>query len=260
MELEDFKKRIMNMLKEDDVDAVFELLEKYLNPSSKKHDDFILLSGELNHTRRYDYLGLEEDRVKNITARNKIIFRLQQFVNQLTQDDLLDQERSGRQHHWIYDKVLVIAHRSDEAHIQDIERFFYELKFRNAKAIFLEATDGSKRLNLDIYFPHNKVKEKSEATKYKESPIGVVIFDNTDLPDCPSISGANELIKTRVKLMEAFMEKTPYTFVHYGERIYWLNDKKIRTRFQAANSRFALYARVKEVLDFLTTINPRVSD
>ncbi len=248
------------MLKEDDVDAVFELLEKYLDPSTKKHDDFILLSGELNRARRHDYLGLEEDRIKNITARNKSIFRLQQFVNHLNQEDLLDQERSGRQHHWIYDKVLIITHSPDEAHIQDTERFFYELKFRNAKAIFLEAADNNEKLNLDTHFPLSKVKEKSEETKYKESPIGVVIFDNTDLPDCPTINGANELIKKRVKLMEAFMEKSPYTFVHYGERIYWLNDKKIRTRFQAANSRFALYARVKEVLDFLTTINPRVAD
>lgn len=55
--------------------------------------------------------------------------------------------------------------------------------------------------------------------------------------------------KTHLSLLMEYLEKAPKWLVYYGEQNYLINN--FRETTNAANNKFSLYARIKEMMDFM---------
>lgn len=88
-------------------------------------------------------------------------------------------------------------------------------------------------------------------------PYTLVIFDNQDLAECPKdfllakLSQEEQaLILARIEEMETYLSMYEDKFIlHFGDFLYWINQT--RDRVHPANSKFSLYARTMEALDFI---------
>lgn len=86
-------------------------------------------------------------------------------------------------------------------------------------------------------------------------PFRIILFDNTDL------MGEREAEESFLKMdqrkkrqerelqMEYCLRDSSSYLLHYGNYLSWLEG--YRARAHAANSKFALYARLKELVDFI---------
>ena len=97
-----------------------------------------------------------------------------------------------------------------------------------------------------------------EFQKIDYEPFDLVIFDNRDIPPCFSKNKLEELdneikslVLQRIEIMESVVKNSSKFIIHYGDFFYWINLN--RERIQAANSQFSLYARTKEVIEFVNT-------
>lgn len=232
MNLDELKNEARSLIGRDEMPEALELLMKWLDETSELYDAIITIKSRSNRIEKGLMLGSISYEKAEPTL-SEISFRLLQFVKQLHKSDLKTGIKSGTSHAKIEDKIIFISNTTDEEIIKGYNRFFSRLKFNNVEVVFLD--------------------------EYRQfEGVEVIIFDNTDLAYCPKPEMANEAIRNRVSLMEEFMKKNEELFfIHYGEVLYWLNDKEIRKRFHPANSRFSLYARVKEMLDFLATITAK---
>ncbi len=89
-------------------------------------------------------------------------------------------------------------------------------------------------------------------------PYRIILFDNTDL------MGEREAEESFLKMdqrkkrqerelqMEYCLSNSTAYLLHYGNYLSWLEAH--RARAHAANSKFALYARLKELVDFIKAI------
>lgn len=90
--------------------------------------------------------------------------------------------------------------------------------------------------------------------------VDFLILNNRDLPFLPSDRMLEEIEQSTVKKVEERIEhldnlwaaSEAYYFIHFGEVLFWVNDH--RSRVHAANSPISLYARIREMIDFLDTI------
>ncbi len=89
-----------------------------------------------------------------------------------------------------------------------------------------------------------------------QEDVDLVIFDNRDLQDCRTKDDLTKIpveerqkIEQREEMMQSLIEKTPRLLLHYGGQSYIVS--KNRNRVYAANSSFSLYARTKEIIDFI---------
>ena len=87
----------------------------------------------------------------------------------------------------------------------------------------------------------------------------IIVFDNTDLMDedsaekqAPLRHKQRRLRIERETMMNNLVRSTPSLFLHYGNQLSWVSLNRLRVH--AANSKFALFARLKELVDFLDRI------
>lgn len=87
----------------------------------------------------------------------------------------------------------------------------------------------------------------------------IIVFDNTDLMDEDFAEKQarlkHEQRRLRIEretMMSNLVYSTPSFFLHYGNQLSWVSQN--RQRVHAANSKFALFARLKELVDFLDRI------
>ena len=221
-------KTIKDHLKKDDLQAGFNLLDDNLQGNGDKHTQFLMLNHRYNRNKTVffnDTLAYD----KYCQEDNKIVQALMHLVGSITESDLKTEVTF--QHKAITNPILVIC--SSETSQNYMQEFFNLLNFKKAKVIV------SSRLE-DV------------------TDFDLVIFDNRALKDCPA-SGVleslsqpeKERIQARVNLMSSYLSDTDKFLVHFGERLYWINDN--RERVYAANSKFALHARVGEMLDFINS-------
>lgn len=118
-----------------------------------------------------------------------------------------------------------------------MQYFFKQLNFTNV-AVYL----------IDVF-------ESTEYAKYD-----LVVFDNRDLPfESDKLEKpAKAKIKQRTAKMDVVVKASSKFIIHYGNRLNWVNDN--RDRVQAANFQFSLYARIKEMLDFMDAYLIRFED
>lgn len=86
----------------------------------------------------------------------------------------------------------------------------------------------------------------------------LVIFDNRDLAECPKFFLLDKLTATekaaileRIALMDILKADTTCFFIHFGAFLYWVSEN--REQAHAANSKFSLFARCKEMIEFIDT-------
>ncbi|MEZ4775453.1 MAG: hypothetical protein R3D00_19875 [Bacteroidia bacterium] len=80
----------------------------------------------------------------------------------------------------------------------------------------------------------------------------LIVFDNRFLGPVRTWSDRGELDESQQLYLEEIsecMENIPIHFIHLGEELYLLN--RYRAKAHAANSLFALHARIREMLQFV---------
>ena len=165
-----------------------------------------------------------------IRDRNKLGNALLGFIQELTEADVRQQETAKKQ--GIKNPILVLT-ATVEAQTY-LSAFFQETNFTNV-VVQLQANAPTAIIGYDL-----------------------VIFDNRDLAECPKSFLLNKLalpeqtaILERIALMDTLKANTTCLFIHFGEFLYWVSEN--RERVHAANSKFSLFARSKEMIDFINT-------
>lgn len=210
------------------------LLIKSLKESVKPELDRSAYLGLLNISRRYNQLmdakmtGILEYS-QEVIEQNKISNAVVHLIKNLEPVDLLLTEAFAESK--VENKLLVLTNSS--AAKESLRDFFEATNFAEVKIVLYDTIPTL--ANYDL-----------------------IIFDNRDLVNCPHPSVLDKLKPTdrqaildRVVLMDDLKTKTTCFFIHFGEFLYWVAAN--RARVHAANSTFSLFARTKEMTDFINT-------
>ena len=163
---------------------------------------------------------------------NRLSGRLLELFNKLAPEDLNPMSAYSSQ--LITNPILIITHNTEQN--LDIEVFAKMMKFSAVEV-----------RNLMSYIPDDQTYD-------------LVVFDNMDLSECPTLDqwkrGAvknPQLMEDRIDLMQRYLDKTHYYFIHYGPPLFWCDQH--HNRMQQANSRFELFGRIFEMLRFLDALS-----
>jgi len=134
----------------------------------------------------------------------------------------------------IKNPILIITHSTEQN--LDIEVFANMMKFSRVEV-----------RNLMSYTPDDQ-------------SYDLVVFDNMDLSPCATLKKWKkgdvknpQLMEDRIDLMQRFLDKTHYYFIHYGPPLFWCDQH--HNRIQQANSRFQLFGCIFEMLRFLDALS-----
>lgn len=210
-------------------------------------NNLILLRSQLKPLLDRFSLGLIDNNEYNISS-NKVTYACLQLMDSIEEHDLKEtNDFSEEPKLGGYETdILVICLSNDQK--MELEIFFRNFHFRNV--ICITASDWEE---VDIEL---KKANKDRAPKF--TPL-ITIFDNRHLSHCPDREALSDLstpeqvdISSQIDFMKSCIRKelSPY-YLHYGEAFYFLNLDNNRDLIHAANSRFALIARTKELLDYI---------
>lgn len=226
MHIQSFKEKLQDLLAENRLALVLRTLKKEIKLDSDLYSEFIQV--------KYRYNSIQDDlRAGVVTYENskiqeaQIVSSISRFIQKLTTDDLKELTKTSE--NGIENPILIIA-TPDK--IKELTDFFRKLQFAN---FTVTGTLPNKEFLLGF---------------------DLIIFDNTDLKssfkeiDLEKFQPTEKnKIKERETQMLQVIQDTPRFLLHFGEHSYIVSNH--RDRIHAANSLFALYARTKEVLDFI---------
>jgi hypothetical protein len=239
MKLKDLKQNIKVLLEEGKIKKGFKLIKKVLNRESNNYSKFNSLRAQFNliqdknmsNSINLDTYDAELEKIGKL---------LWTFTESLNEADLETVHEFV--HHEISNKILVLTTKTQ---IKSVKFFFKQLSFVN---VHIKPMGAFSSIMLDKY--------------------DLIIFDNKDLKPCYKKSDLTDkvasderkyimpteeryAIKDRIDKMEKVIKETTRFIIHYGEHLFWINSN--RERIQAANSKFSLYARTREVIEFINT-------
>ncbi|MFK8101966.1 MAG: hypothetical protein AB8G15_05570 [Saprospiraceae bacterium] len=229
MELKILKEELHDLYEDNKIKECFFLLKAELKRAGNSYATFISIKRRFN--------ALLDQKVNDTidfntrtTETNKIGKSLLDFIETLKEVDLATEYQST--HAEIENSIAVFTAQDRMKKVQD---FFKLLNFKNVSVIHTKDFSNTALDSFDL-----------------------VIFDNRDLPACFSKKilesldlEKKEQILNRIKKMNDVINGSAKFIIHYGEFLYWINSN--RERVQAANSKFSLYARTKEVIEFINT-------
>lgn len=229
MDIGQFKRELGALYAENKVKSVFGLLKEKLSQASEKYITFLAISQRFNQLQDERMAGMIDYQAANMTANN-IGLNLLHFIRTLTAADI--QSVPKKVHQELPNELLLLT---ENEYPEKIANFFKQLNIPNVtvrKTNLLETLDVSK--------------------------YDIVIFDNRDLAVCFNQQAlktmsleAKTMIEDRIAKMEFLIQHSVKFMIHYGNQLFWINGH--RERVQAANSQFSLYARTKEVIEFINT-------
>lgn len=229
MEIQQFKTKLLDLFEQNRLKKVFSLLKAALSREGSAYLHFAPLARRFNDLLDQQMAHTLSREAENVEF-NKISTSLLQFIQQLKATDFEQQYTSV--HTEISNPIVIFT---PQPAIAAVQSFFDQLQF--SKAFVLPNTT---------------------TTWSQEQEPDVVVFDNRDLPQCFTQKTLTSLpsedqqkIEQRIQQMELLLATTSKFLVHYGNHLYWINDH--RDRVQSANSQFSLYARTKEVMEFINT-------
>lgn len=235
MKLKELKVQLEDLYEENKIKDLFFLLKKELSRSEANYTNFISIKRSYQVIQDRKMADIVDFETANIET-NKILKRLLIFINKLSVNDL---QTDGKQantevsHYEVSNKILVLTTEAEMAAVQD---FFNSLNFTNITVKPVTAVHSMSMFDT----------------------FDLIVFDNRDLKPCfkevhlKEMSIENRLrILDRVEKLNSVIKETTKFIIHYGEQLYWINSN--RGRVQAANSKFSLYARTKEVIEFVNT-------
>lgn len=227
MEVSKLQKKLHDLYEDNKIKNVFSTLKSELDAEGERISIF------RNLRRRYN--AIAEQKMADTIERgafnremNQVGGALLAFIDSLKASDLGSKVEPS--HAEITNQILVFT---KEQEIENVSEFFRQLNFVN-------------------------VEVRQNGEKVELSEFDLIVFDNTDLPVCYSPKSLAELpeagkklVQKRIQDMEVIVDNSSKLMIHFGNILFWVNAH--RDRVQAANSKFSLYARTKEVIDFINT-------
>jgi len=204
--------------------SAFDLLLKHIKPESERYDEFLVIKSSFKYVWKAGLIGIESS--ENLrTETNKLTNRVLMFTKELEPEDFIEPaEEAERQDFLVFCPADKVA---------DMTEYFTSLNFKGFKVCSYEKPE-------DI------------------SPYQFLVFYNVDIPFCPREAMAagfedslQQLIRKRIDFMNKCLEQKRFS-VYFGNTFYWVNEK--RDYVHAANSRFALFARVNEMLHIIAML------
>ncbi|MEL6626946.1 MAG: hypothetical protein AAFQ83_21910 [Bacteroidota bacterium] len=234
--MDQLMKTIRELVGEDEIQQAIHLLEDRIPPNNGEMlNQIAQLKREFNGLIRRELLNsIAEEQLS--MRMNNFTDRFLKFVTSLTDEDLSHEGTMSqvRSHSVTTDfRLAVISDQKPTA--LKIQRLF---KLAGVQPV-------------DLFFSPIKWSEL-DLNSYT-----LVIFDNQDLAVCPRQDDWKRLEKPeqnqilrRIEEMETYLAMYEDKFIiHYGHFLYWVNGN--RSRVHSANSKFALYGRTMEALDFI---------
>ncbi len=194
-----------------------ETLQNSVLPQSEFYNDLLVLTANFNDNNKAVILGIQDPK-ENQQETNRINQRLLMFIDALEEEDLKTPTPVS-----IQNTLLVLTpDQNRQVVMQDL--FF--------------------RLGMTT----TQVRVFDERLTWKDYEI--IVFDNEDLAQSRDKSPEElAVIKAREEQIKHALTESHAVLVHYGGYLDLVNQH--RNRMQAANSRFTLYARIREVAEFL---------
>ncbi|MEN0004625.1 MAG: hypothetical protein AAF798_10785 [Bacteroidota bacterium] len=232
MELELLTKELHQLFESNRLGRALALLKRKLNIESARYNTLLIIARRYNKHLDESMAGVQASGQETTIELNRIGQALLQFIDTLEESDL----GSGLKlsHHEVSNQIAVF---SEEVAPESLELFFKRLNFTNVKAFNAKDFD-----------------------EIKDEKFDLIIFDNRDLPPCHSKQLFDKLepsqrdqVEGRIAKMQEIISTTAKFLIHYGDFLYWISSKANRKRIQPANSQFSLYARTKEVIEFINT-------
>jgi hypothetical protein len=153
--------------------------------------------------------------------RRRVVSSLLNLINDLKQSDF---KKTAFETEGIEETILVVS--SNDTSLVDMRRFFTSYFFKN---VHYDAS--CKEVVAETY--------------------DLIVFDNRLMGKAVGNAQAEEALdeaaRNHLVLLKKYLEETKFNIVYYGEFLHLLNN--YRDRVNAANSKFTLYARVKETID-----------
>ena len=178
-----------------------------------------------------EYNQLQDEHLKELIEWEAYVERRQGIINELTQlsrhFQLTDTGELGS---WGKHVTPILAITFDPKEIEKLEDFFAKFAFTQ-----VDVRTWNENPGFDNY--------------------KIIVFDNTDLMDEQEAERSNLRISQenkrsdRIIQMDYCVSRSACFILHYGNQFSWVNEN--RARAHAANSKFALYARLKELVDFI---------
>lgn len=226
MNIKEIKIRLKEHISRSETAKVIELLDNLIVRENDIYNTFISIKANHYRLKREIIQGLISENEKNVQAaktNNSFI----SLVDMIEQQDIDEYKIVN-----IALPVLVITQTDEKAKALGTQ--FRKMGFEN----YIITTD------LAI----EKLKD-----------VTIVVFDNRHLAACPSKQVFNTLtseqqdaINKVTQFMDSVVENSTAYIIHYGEFLFWVNENRERT--QAANSQFTLFARIKEMKDFIDMV------
>ena len=220
------KEKLLNLFKNDKTKQIFSILDETLLSESGLYQEYINLRRRYNQLKDLSMSGTL-DFSDYLQESNRLGQVLLQLINDLESGDLIELKKEIDPA--IYNPILVVTDSIDAKNFLD--KFFKETNFRQVEVILDKDPIPSAQFDL-------------------------MIFDNRSLRACPSLKALSEMdleskirIEHRINLMESYMKQKSGFLIHFGEYFFWINQN--RERIHAANSQFSLFARTKEVIEFM---------
>ncbi|MCU0445275.1 MAG: hypothetical protein MUE85_10190 [Microscillaceae bacterium] len=233
MTISNIQNELKTIIANDKIEQYFEFCHNILGKSTQIYNSLIALQGQfydLKNQKKDQIITNEEANIR----KNRLRLSLLSLIGEISISDLensdislQDIEDLKRQTISHNPTILVICPSEDE--IEEVKYLFDCLKFDKTEVRYLNKFVPVQQYDL-------------------------IIFDNRDLPYCPQETNLDKLsekmlVEQRVNLMNKYIDKGFRPIVHWGEILYWVNYH--REKVHAANSKFSLFARIKEVLDFM---------
>lgn len=218
MELNTLKQAAKRALSQDLLGA-FDLLRKHLEKQVEVYESYLLILGRFHRLKKDQINGIlsyekYEQRVATISRD------LMTLIDLLTEADMALHSNSYQR---IQNPILVICR--DQSDRQDMVDFFARLEVQAVEIRVIEAYEALPKYDLLIFANHS-------LGTMKEGRVSYSVEDHK-----------------RFALMERYLSEPHSYGIHYGG--FWPNRNAFLEQAHAANSRFSLYGRIKEMIDYL---------
>ncbi|MCB0654140.1 MAG: hypothetical protein KDC85_22865 [Saprospiraceae bacterium] len=228
MNIEKIKGRLKNLIKKDQTSIAIQELEKYIPSNKDAYDEIILLGARSYRIKKEE--SLDRNNPKVTIDKNILDNDLMTLINKLNEDEF-----QGFDREITYEKFFVVTPTSKRK--GEIEEFFPEEYFPNCEVIVSEEI---------------KTKPRSK----------FIIFDFYGFEKINSPESENVFIKKHPALKSYLLilselVKQRHFIIYLGNHYYNLDNW--REQVHAANSKFALYARIREMIEYLK-YNPPIED
>jgi len=230
MQLKELKDQLYEALSANRMDKAFGLMIDDIRHEGPHWDKLQRLRKTYNHLKVLiiqEAISTEDAQIES----NRICGDLLELFNELRIEDM--NSDGAYSAHLITNPILIITHNTEQN--LDIEVFAKMMKFNRVEV-----------RNLMSYIPDDQAYD-------------LIVFDNMDLSACPTLDQWKkgrvenpQLMEDRMDLMQRYLDKTHYYFVHYGPPLFWCDQH--HNRMMQADSRFDLFRRIHEMLRFLDAL------